>query len=420
MRAWTFKGGAGALLLAGVALATGTAGTLDPGFGTGGVVVASNPDTGQLLGVAAQADGKVVAVGQALNPQRWRIRRFNADGSADTAFDAAADVGLAGGVARRVVLDGSGRIVVAGNATTQKVGKNGKTTTVAVTALVRLLSDGSLDSTFGTTGKAFADNMGIGALALQADGKILVGGSNGTGLVIRRFLTGGGPDTSFGSGGTVVDNPTPGPYAGDDVRGLAVQSTGRIVAACRLAQTSSNPAAFWAVRRYTSNGTLDTSFGSGGMVTSPGDSLHGVAVDASDRIVAAGSRLDSDNISDAGLVVRYTSSGAVDTSFATAGEFLTGIPGHDAFLRVSLLSDGRIVLFGKFGSPEYAYIARLDSDGAPDTDYGGGDGFGDTVQGSGFYDMAVDADGNAVAGGRPNNPDEGDVTTWVLARWLGN
>lgn len=399
------------LALVGLALATGTAGSLDPAFGTDGVVVAANDDTGQMNGVAALDEGRVVAVGQALGPQRWRIRGFAANGSADDSFDTAADLGIEGGVARRVAVDGSGKILVAGNTTIQKV-KGGKTTTVAVTAVVRLFSDGSLDTSFGTGGKALTEpTLAIQALALQPDGKILLGGGNGAGLAIRRYNTDGTLDTGFGSGGTKIDDvrkSTP-----DDVLGLAVQSTGKIVVACRLGATNSLPAALWALRRYGSSGSLDTAFGSSGMVSSAGDSIRGVAVDSTDRIVAAGAALNAQGQGDAGLVIRYTSGGAVDTSFASSGEFVTGISGLDDFHRVSVVADDAVLLLGRYGSPQNMYVARLDADGAADASYGG-DGFGDEVQSDEVADMAVDADGNAVAGGRH------DTDNWLLARWLGN
>jgi uncharacterized delta-60 repeat protein len=397
--------------LVGLALATGTAGSLDPAFGTDGVVVAANDDTGQMNGVAALGDGAVVAVGQALNPQRWRIRGFAADGSADSSFDSAADIGLTGGVARRVVADGSGGILVAGNTTIQKVVK-GKTTTVAVTALVRLLSDGSLDTSFGTGGMTLTEpTLTIQALALQPGGKILLGGGNGAGLAIRRYNTDGTLDTGFGSGGTKIDDVRK--NAVDEVLGIAVQSSGKIVVACRLGATNNTPAALWALRRYNSSGSLDTSFGTGGMVLSAGDWIHGVVVDSADRIVGAGSTLNAQGQSDAGLAIRYTGSGAVDTSFASGGEFLTGISGIDDFHRVAVVADDAILLLGRYGSPQTMYVARLDADGALDASYGG-DGFGDEVQSDEIADMAVDADGNAVAGGRH------DADNWLLARWLGN
>ena len=407
------------LALVGLALATGTAGSLDASFDTDGVVIATHATEGQLQGVAVQSDGKVVAVGgegYPTTPQRWRIRRFLADGSADTAFDTAADVGLDGGVARRVAIDPTGRIVVAGFTKIQKVVK-GKTTTVNVTALVRLLSDGSLDTTFGNAGKVLAEPyVGISApVVLQADGKILVAGGSGGGVAIQRFQGSGALDTGFGNGGTMIDDvrrSTGGLPALDDAWGIAVQSSGRIVAGCSLGATRTDPAVRWALRRYMADGTLDTSFGSSGMTTSAGDALDDIAVDSLDRIVAAGSTLDAQQIyRDEGLVVRYTSAGAVDSSFGSGGEFLTGIAGIDEFHRVSVLAGDRIMLLGRGSS--ITYVARLDADGAPDTTFGG-DGFGDAVQFGSSGGMAVDAAGNPVAGGMY------DTYAWLLARWCGN
>lgn len=175
-------------------------GALDTTFGSGGVVhidyadldpADGDPaDTDQANDVAIQADGKIVIAGHALvgSTTDFMIARLNADGSRDTSFGTAGLVTMPFGTlqdfARAVAIQPDGAIVAAGQASSS---------TGADFGLVRLLGDGTFDSSFGGGGSLIVDFFGgsdaANALALQPDGKIVAAGvarngtSNGVGLV---------------------------------------------------------------------------------------------------------------------------------------------------------------------------------------------------------------------------------------------
>src|SRR5262249_4024029 len=150
-------------------------------------------------------------------------------------------------------------------------------------------SDGSLDSSFGSGGEVTTSFKGQAiatAEAIQNDGKIvLVGetqGANGDDFALARYNPDGSLDTTFGTGGKVTTD-----FAGaDDAFSVAIQSDGKIVVA---GSSQQNTGEDFALARYNSDGTLDTSFGAGGEVlTAIAGGANGVAIQADGKIVAAG------------------------------------------------------------------------------------------------------------------------------------
>src|SRR2546426_2863336 len=148
---------------------------------------------------------------------------------------------------------------------------------------------GDLDATFGIGGRVLTDFGGgdrARAVALQADGKIVVAGSSSAGAVgadfaLARYNPGGSLDPTFGSGGRVLTDFG----VDDEARAVALQADGKIVVAGGFG------GAFFALARYNPNGTLDTSFGSEGRVfTNFGgrDGARALALQADGKIVAAG------------------------------------------------------------------------------------------------------------------------------------
>ncbi|GAA1553350.1 hypothetical protein GCM10009827_087580 [Dactylosporangium maewongense] len=273
-------------------------GSLDTTFGDGGLVVAQ-PSTFTIdaaEGMAIQENGRIVVVGSsdALaggSDFDFAVMRFMPGGALDTSFGAGGKVltsfntGRSLDTAKAVAIQSNGRIVVAG------ISNAGGSDDFAVTRYNR---DGTLDATFGTGGKVLTDLGGLhgvdraGAVALQANGKIVVAGSGG-GFSLVRYLRDGTLDPTFGTGG-FVNTPLDGrPLA------VAVQLDGRIVAA-----GVSWPAPFstdynFTLLRYNRNGTLNTSFGDGGKVTTDfsgsgsHDQLNALAIQPDGGIVAAGS-----------------------------------------------------------------------------------------------------------------------------------
>lgn len=222
-------------------------GTLDPTFGAGGVVdtvILAGNDYAR--GMVLQPDGKIVVGGDASNgtDRDLALARYNADGSPDATFGAGGVVTTAVGAAGpsgsaapddygvSPVLDASGRVVMTGYTTTS----TGATDSV----LVRYTPAGALDTTFGGTGKVVTDLGGNDqgrALAVQpGDGKIVMVGnatSSTTGLdvAVARLNSDGTLDTTFGIGGKVTSDYSSGPiYADDYGIAVALQADGKIVA----------------------------------------------------------------------------------------------------------------------------------------------------------------------------------------------
>jgi uncharacterized delta-60 repeat protein len=163
--------------------------------------------------------------------------------------------------------------------------------------LFRYASDGSLDPSFGTDGKAVTD-FGSGsddvpaAVALEPNGRIVVAGESDAGgsfdFALARYRPDGSLDTTFGSDGRVLTDFASG--SGDDARALTLDLNGRIVAAGLSTAAGSLD---FALARYRGNGSLDTTFGSDGKVltdfgSNSRDFANGVAVEPDRKIVVVG------------------------------------------------------------------------------------------------------------------------------------
>src|SRR5262245_24661714 len=214
-------------------------------------------------------------------------------------------------------------------------------------------SAGALDPTFGTGGKVTTDLQGSSqddgqAVAVQADGKIVVAGSfQGIDFAVVRYNADGTLDATFGTGGKVITNFGPG-FTTDAAQDLAIQSDGKIVV---VGSSTNSVGTDFAVARYNADGTLDASFGTGGLVTTNFggtslDAAQGVAIQADGKIVVTGSS-NSASPQDDFAVVRYNADGSLDTGFGTGGKVTTDFAGSidDAFA-VALQADGKIVAAG--------------------------------------------------------------------------
>src|SRR4029450_2106701 len=280
-------------------------GDLDPSFGFGGVVMTDfNTSTDIAYSVALQPDGKLVAAGitytdNDFSNQDFAIARYNVDGSLDASFGTNGRVttdfpGLVAAISA-VVVQPDEKIVVAG-------GAYPLFTFAGDFKVARYNPDGSLDTSFGTGGIVTTIFPGDGsyafALALQPDGKIIAAGTDfvdfnpgdmsDTDFALARYNPDGSLDTTFGNGGTVTTD-----FFGteDDVFSVLIQPDGKIVAV----GSANDPANFYdfAAVRYLSNGTLDTTFGAGGKVSTDFgdrgfDRAHSAALQADGKIVAAG------------------------------------------------------------------------------------------------------------------------------------
>src|SRR6266542_266746 len=347
-----------AALAGSIALAIGSAhaqqarsGSLDPSFGRNGKVTTSFglKLSAQANTLALQRDGKIVAVGTRSTPEftspQFALARYNANGSLDRSFGTGGKVTVdSGNWAYAAMVQPNGRIVVAGG-----YGDGGNF------ALARFDTDGSLDASFGTGGWVMTHfgsgtGTGVGALARQPDGKVVAAGgaSNGTDtdFALARYNANGSLDTSFGTGGKV----TTAIGSGDDqARDIALQADGKLVA---VGYSSDEGGAFtmdFALVRYAADGSLDTSFGGTGKVrTNLGpayDDAFALVLQPDSKLVAAGYS-DTGSEGDFALA-RYKANGSLDTSFGTDGKVTTSLyPGSGVAFALARHPGGKLVAAG--------------------------------------------------------------------------
>jgi uncharacterized delta-60 repeat protein len=338
-------------------------GDLDPTFGTGGMVMTDiNRSTDIANAVAIQPDGKLVVVGQAYkhndySEEDFVVARYNTDGTLDTTFGRSGRVrtdfpGLAA-VPSSVVIQPDGKIVVAGGAFPLF-------TFAGDFKVVRYNPNGSLDTSFGNGGivtTTFPQGSYAFDLALQSDGKLIAAGTvfvdfdpgdmSDTDFALARYNPDGSLDTTFGNSGTVTTD-----FLGheDDAFSVLIQPDGKIVAV----GSANDPATFYdfAAVRYLGNGTIDETFGVGGRVrTDFGDQnfdrARSAALQSDGRIVAAGFAISQNGGVQNFAVARYTSSGVLDTTFSRDGKTQIDFGNCcQSATKVLLQSDGKIITVG--------------------------------------------------------------------------
>ena len=407
------------------------AGTLDTSFGTTGSVITdmvNNTDSGSAL--AVQSDGKIVAVGTAYNSsgEDFGIVRYNADGTLDTAFgtdgkvltDFDNNTDRAYGVA---IQPDDQKIVVVGMAAS---GSN------MSFGIARYNPNGTLDTNFSGDGKVITDLSSGGSdiaygVTVQADGKLVVtgcAGSSPTQVALVRYNPNGSLDTSFGTGGisltnaeNIVSHDTTGIAIAYDV---ALQSDQKIVVAGYLHHWGHQQ---MFAARFMTDGTLDTNFDTDGIAAQQvenSSSAYGVAIQGDGKIVLAGyaNQLASPN-PNVFAVLRFTSAGSLDTTFSGDGIAMTAIGSSDDRAQdLAIQSDGRIVAVGFSivgGNQQFAF-ARYMRDGSLDTSFGSS---GTLTMGLGngkssACSVAIQSDGRIVAAGTAHQ--SGD--DYALARLL--
>jgi len=395
-------------------LAQVRSGTLDASFGTGGIVRTDFAGAGDGAGaVVVQPDGKLVAAGAAsINGQAdFALARYNGNGTLDSTFGhngrVTTDFGGIYEGARSVALQGDGKIVVAG-ASVLGLYNN--------FALARYRADGTPDTSFGTGGKVTTSFGQVSAdatsVAVQPDGKIVVAGyaniNGGYDFALVRYNANGTLDTTFGSGGKVVTEfgVQQQGYSYAQGSSVALQLDGKIVLAGVAYIGSGRDIA---LARYNSNGTLDTTFGTGGKVMSdftPNDLASAVAIQPDGRIVVAGMANTQRGFGFA--LVRYNTIGAVDVSFGTGGKVTTDFglaeQGFSNALAGSLVmqTDGKMVAAGRayINGGFHSGLARYNSNGTLDTTFGTGGKVTAVFAGpddqDAFGSLAVQHDGKIV------------------------
>jgi len=247
------------------------------------------------------------------------------------------------------------------------------------TALLTILDDdpaaprpSGLDTTFGSTGKASFPSFGgdHSAMALQADGKIVMAGGTFTDFVLARFLANGSIDTNFGNAGKVTSNIVSGEQ--EEALAVAIQPDGKILVAGYTGQAL-GPSVI-ALARYLSTGEPDTTFGLGGEVVSTViGRAFAIALDTSGlelKILVAGDDPAAEDM----VVARFRSNGSLDPTFNNDGHLTVNVAGAgDIASNIALLPNGGILLSGG-GSTGLTStsLAKLDANGSLDPAFGNG------------------------------------------------
>jgi uncharacterized delta-60 repeat protein len=333
-------------------------GAADATFGAGGEATVTFTTHGfdELHGIAVQPDGKIVVAGFSrpvitADNDDFAVARLNADGSLDTTFGTGGKVttDFFGSFDRAhfVLIQPDGRIVVGGEVSTSATNSD--------LALVRYLTDGSLDASFGTAGKVLTDlsaRDAAYAAALRPDGRILIGGGYGVSAiadlhadsVLAQYLPDGALDGAFAVGGIrgldLSAAGLPG-SASDWIEALALQADGRIVT------TDGNG---FRAARFTADGALDAGFGTGAFASVDFNGqtalVRAIALQQDGRILLAGWVRDGVSFRTDFAIARLDANGLLDTGFATDGRLLVDFFGADDGAYAIAPQDGRMVVAG--------------------------------------------------------------------------
>lgn len=343
-----------------------SSGALDVTFNTSGFVRLNTDKESGGAALVEQPDGSYVVCGygastltQISGPALFRFSRF---GQLDLFFGdrgiVVAQVGREQAEATAMAIQPDGKIIVAGS-TGSNIGNTHERSTI-----VRLLSDGMLDTSFGDSGKVIL-NIGLGnalnSIYLLPDGRILGAGytydnSDKRALLVR-LDNEGRFDQSFGKGNGIVKSKLPGTSA----EAMVVQSDGKIILLC-------GPSSFLIVR-FNPDGTADRTFDEDGYETVTfnafSEAPSALALQMDGKIIVCG--LTYNNNGDT-VLARLNVNGSLDTSFGIGGKVVTDLDHHEEPHAVSIQQNGKIVTAGSYSLG--ANMFRYNSDGSLDTAFG--------------------------------------------------
>lgn len=400
-------------------------GELDQTFGSNGSVTGAS---GAGLRMVVQPDGKILGSGGAAGT--FVVNRFLPDGSLDSSFGSGGyatksfcnPCGSASG-ATGMELQPDGKVVVAGASNTGGIGLARFLPDGSVDTTFGYQGVTGPGFTSVTSYPVCSSSHGVSDLALQPDGKIVVVGRCGNQWIVARFLADGSPDASFGAAyfnpftgvpGVVVEDFGFGFAYSESAGSVAVQDDGKIV----VGGTADN---HFALVRYLPDGTRDSSFGTNGRVTTAVDpnfssQINSIALQSDGSIVAAG---EADTYM---AVARYLSDGSLDSSFGSGGTIYTSDSSILELRDVLVLDDGSLLLAGRnyVSSFDQRFaLVRLLPDGSFDSSFDG-DGVVTTSFGTsyaGARTLAVQSDGKLLAGGVSGF--SASNTELTIARYFG-
>jgi uncharacterized delta-60 repeat protein len=356
---------------------------------------------GSVEASVVQPDGKLIVGGNFTivgNARRLRLARFNTDGSLDMTFIPSERFLFNNIPLKAIAVQSDGKILVGGRFT----GFTGS----FIKHIVRLNSDGSEDSSFNTGGIGFSNDgipILVNSIVIKPDGKILAGGNftkynDVSRAHIVQLNENGTLDTSYDSGTIALASTT---FA---VFTISIQTDGKSVVAGNF--IGFNGSTENGVVRLNANGSRDTSFNvNGSGAGGPIQVVYSSAITADGKILLGGSFISFNNISYKGLV-RLNADGSVDTSF-NIGSGVDGTTSSDINIlpsvrKIVLQSTGKILVGGNFrifNSQTKNLLVRLNADGSEDTSFDTGSGLTSKLSGSIVYAISVLPTGDVAVGG---------------------
>ena len=334
-----------------------TDGAIDPAF-TSGV-------NGTVIAIAVQSDGQIL-IGSDFTTYN-RIARLNADGSLDNSFDVGSGVGSVGmSYVNSIVIQSDGQILIGGLFTAY----NGQPRN----NIVRLNANGSLDESFNDGSGV---NGALTCIAVQSDGKIVIGGLFTTPRNrIARLNADGSLDTTFLNTGT---------GASATVSSIAIQSDGKILIGGLF--TTYNGQSRTRIARLNADGSLDATFVVG---TGANDNVRSISLQTDGKILIGGLFTTYNNQSQ-NCIARLNADGSLDNSFNV------GSGANNSVYVISLQTDGKILIGGEFttyNGTSRNRIARLNADGSLDNSFDVGSGTSNSVR-----SIELQNDGKILIGG---------------------
>ena len=389
---------------------------VDSTFGVNGITI-TDIDSGidKIYQLQLQPDGKIISVGYAeINGQfDFALARYNVNGTLDFSFDDDGIVTTSFGIdkdkAYSVVLQPDGKIIAAGSSW------NGLNFDFAI---AKYQSNGMLDSTFASNGKLIATPSPftdvIYAIALQADGKIVVAGYSNTLMALMRFMNNGTVDSTFGINGvakTEVEFNFNKGYA------LTIQPDGKTIAAGHANNGHDNECI---LTRYLVNGLPDSAFGTLGIVIlnidTGNDVINDIVLQPDGKIIAVGATYNPFNTDF--VVARLNLNGSLDSSFSNDGLTVFSFSNDDdEAYSVLLQPDGKIIVAGSSinaNNRQFA-VARLLNNGLPDNTFGTAGLYVNFISANDYsYSAIQQPDNKIIVAGFSNNGNNTDFTLFRL------
>jgi uncharacterized delta-60 repeat protein len=349
-------------------------GTLDTTFNTYDVGTGNGANLGAVYATALQSDGKVIIGGAFYSYNSTSVGRIGRL-HADGTLDNSFNTGTGcDNFVWAIAIQNDGKIIIGGDFTTYNgTGRN---------RIARLNTDGSLDTSFDPGTGADAQ---VVSIAVQNDGKIIIGGyfTDYNGITqnrLARLNADGSLDITFTTGTGLDDVP-------DAVNSIAIQSDGKIIIAGFFGDYNGSP--INGIARLTANGTLDNTFNPG----SGTNDVSSLRIQADGKIIIAG-WFTSVNSTPRNGIARLNTDGSVDNFFNPG----TGVAGGSSYTKSAVLqNDGKIIIAGDFTSYDATArknIARVNTDGSLDITFNPGLGANYVVN-----SISIQNDGKIITGG---------------------